>query len=221
MIAELNPYFYDVHGKRQSWPGRKQRRAGFRPTLPLGGNLTHPLKVKCANMEDVRLFLHSCRHRSDERRHRKDKYDHWQPPQEFEVSRTGDCVDFALWVWRQLLDMGYAARFTGGKSGKFGEGHAWVTFEKEGKFYLVEPQLWPLGLRMPRLSTLRYHPSTSVAWDGKKISYYEHEDRRVEPPFRILPQLVAEWLFIYARAWLRAIPRVPLALARKVLRRKE
>lgn len=215
MITELIPEFYDIQGHKQFRPGREQRRAGFRPTSPMGRNLTQPLKVRCANLEELRQFLRTCRYRPDVRRHRKDRYDHWQPPEEFETSRTGDCVDFALWVWRQLLDMGYVARFAAGKSGKFGEGHAWVTFERDGKFYLVEPHLWPLGLRMPQLSTLRYHPLTSVGWDGKKITYYEHEERRVEPSFSILPRLVAEWLYLYGRFWLRVIPRIPLALARK------
>jgi hypothetical protein len=30
---------------------------------------------------------------------------------------------------------------TGGQAGKLREGHAWVTFEKDGRFYLLEPRL--------------------------------------------------------------------------------
>ena len=32
--------------------------------------------------------------------------------------------------------MRFRARFVGGKAGKFGAGHAWVTFEKNGKYFL-------------------------------------------------------------------------------------
>ncbi len=141
--------------------------------------------------------------------------DHWQPPEDFEKTKTGDCVDFGLWAWRQVLAMGYPARFVGGKSGKFGEGHAWVTFEKDGKHFLLEPQMRILGLRMPRIATLRYHPRVSVAWDGKKILYFEHEDRSTEPPLREVPGLVAEWLWIWSRFWMRFSYRFPLTLARR------
>jgi hypothetical protein len=37
------------------------------------------------------------------------KLDYWQPPEDFEKRKKGDCEDFALWTWRQLLDMGYGA----------------------------------------------------------------------------------------------------------------
>jgi hypothetical protein len=217
MIVEIFPQLYDVHGRKVFRPRGFQRRRGFRPTFPMARNLTQPLKTTCANFSEMRKFLATCR---PSRAEKSDKRDYWQPPDEFEVTRTGDCVDFALWAWRQVLAMGYQARFAGGKAGKFGEGHAWVTFEKEGRFYLLEPQRWPLGLRMPRVATLRYHPLVSVGWDGEKVSYFEHEKRDAEPPLRELPGLVAEWLSIWIRFWVRVAPRIPLVLARRMFRRK-
>jgi hypothetical protein len=142
--------------------------------------------------------------------------DYWQPPEKFEKAKTGDCVDFGLWAWRQILGMGYPARFVGGKSGKFGEGHAWVTFEKDGKHFLLEPQLRHLGLRMLQISTLRYHPRVSVAWDGKKVQYFEHQDRHTDPPLRSVPGLVAEWILIWTPVWMRLSYRLPLALLRRI-----
>jgi len=112
--------------------------------------------------------------------------------------------------------MGYPARFAGGSAGKFGEGHAWVTFERNGKTFLLEPQRRNFGLRLPRISTLLYHPETSVTWDGKKISYYIHEKRDTNPPFRRLPALVGEWMYLWGRFWVWALPRFPLALARQI-----
>jgi hypothetical protein len=211
MIAEIFPELYDTQGRRVFSTGTRERRLGFRPTAPMGSYLTEPLRTECKDFADMRKFLLTCRWRDMREVQRRD---YWQPPEEFEMTREGDCVDFGLWAWRQVFSMGYRAHFTGGKSGKYGEGHAWVTFEKDGRWYLLEPQLRGLGLRMPRLSTLRYHPKVSVAWDGKKVLYFDHQDRNTEPRLRALPALVLEWLVIWSRYWLRLSYRLPVALIR-------
>lgn len=206
MIAQIFPQFYDTQGHKILLTGRSERRWGFRPTHPMAMYATQPLKVKCATFEDVRHFLRTCRYSS----RGSPKKDYWQPPGKFEETRTGNCVDLALWVWRQLLEMGYRARFTGGKAGKFGEGHAWVTFKTDTGTFLLEPQMWPLGLRMPRVLTLRYHPRISVVWDGKRTTNYEHENRDSNPPLQMVPALGAEYFSIYAAFWLKVAPRIPL-----------
>jgi hypothetical protein len=211
MMAEIFPALYDVHGRRVLNPGANARQMGFRPTAPMGSFATDPLETECKNLEEMRKFLMTCRGRN---MHATQSRDHWQAPSQFEKTKAGDCVDFGLWAWRQVLAMGYPARFVGGKSGKFGEGHAWVTFEKNGRHFLVEPQLRPLGLRMPRISTLRYHPKVSVVWDGKKIQYFEHEDRSTDPPLRLLPALLAEWLLIWAGFWIQFLYKVSIGLPR-------
>lgn len=167
----------------------------------------------CKDFAGLRKFLSACRWQ-DMREFQK--HDYWQPPEEFEETKVGDCVDFGLWAWRQVLDMGYTARFVGGKAGKFGEGHAWVIFEKGDRWFLLEPQLRGIGMRMPRISTLRYHPKVSVAWIDGKVQYFEHEDRNTDPPLRDLPGLVAEWVLIWTRFWIRFSYRFPLAVARRI-----
>jgi hypothetical protein len=216
MIAEIFPDLYDIHGRRVFHPGTRGRRMGFRPTAPMGRYMTQPLKTVCKDFAEMRKFLSNCRGRDMSEIQRRD---YWQPPEEFEKTRVGDCVDFGLWTWRQVLAMGYPARFVGGKAGKFGEGHAWVTFEKDGKWYLLEPQFAILGLRMPRISTLRYHPRVSVAWDGEKIQYFDHEDRNTDPPLRRVPSLLAEWAAIWTPFWVRFSYRFPIALVRRIWRR--
>lgn len=215
MIAELFPEFYDVHGRRILRPGRTQRRGGFRPTFPMGRYLTAPLEHRCGDFADMRKFLRSCRY-SDADRY--DKTDYWQPPEEFEKTRTGDCADFAAWAWRQVLNMGYPARFVVGRAGKFGEGHAWVTFERDGKSYLLEALSSVVGLQLPRISTLRYHPSTSASWEGESVCYYAHAERDTNVPLRLLPSLVGEWIFIWARFWARVGPRIPYTILRRALK---
>jgi hypothetical protein len=151
----------------------------------------------------MRTFLSGCKYISDQEQF--GKKDYWEPPEDFEKTRKGDCEDFALWAWRQLLQMGYPARFVAGTASRYGEGHAWVTFQKDGKNFILEPLYWPLGEKMARLSTLRHRPRFSVEWDGSSIHYYSHEERKYNPTLLELFPLVAEWLSIYTRYWL-ALP---------------
>jgi hypothetical protein len=216
VIAEIFPEHYDVHGRRIPSPGTRARRLGFHRLAPMGSYLTQPLQTHCKDLEEIRQLLCKCRAR---RRRNMQRRDVWQLPEQFEKSKMGNCVDFGLWTWHQLVDLGFAARFVVGKAGKFGAGHAWVTFERDGKHFLLEPQLRVVGLRMPRISSLRYHPKVSVAWDGKRILYYEHEDRSTEPPLRSVPGLVAEWLAIWIPFWVRVSYRIPIGLLRRLAAR--
>lgn len=116
--------------------------------------------------------------------------------------------NFSLWTWREFLAMGYDARFVAGRHGRYGIGHAWVTFKKDGKRYLVEPQLRFVGETFPRLSTLRYQPKFSVAWDGEKVSFYSHGPSKMELSPRVLIPLIPEWIWGWSRFLLWAAPRI-------------
>ncbi len=54
---------------------------------------------------------------------------------------------------------------------------------------------------MPRLSTLRYHPRFSVAWDGSQLSYYSHEAGKGTPPVLKLIAFVPDWLIFWVFVW--------------------
>lgn len=213
MIAEIIPESYDVAGRKVFRPDTK-RRSGFRPTFPIGRYLSQPLAYHCTDMLDLWRFLVKCDYVSDEEQF--GRKDYWQPPEEFEKTKKGDCEDFSLWCWRQLLEMGYAARFVIGQAGKYGEGHAWVTFEKDAKNYLLEPLSWPAGLRLPRLSVIRYYPRFSVSWDGHSILYYEHQDMKFHPSAKQVLFLVSEWTFFWTSFWLK----IPLKIGRRIIRRQ-
>lgn len=180
MIAEILPESYDVAGRKVFRPDSR-RHSGFQPTFPVGRYLSQPLKHPCKDFIELRRFLAHCEYVSDKEQF--GKRDHWQAPELFEESKKGDCEDFALWSWRQLLEMNYAARFVVGRAGRYGDGHAWVTFEKDGKHYLLESLGWAFGLTLPRLSVIRYKPKFSVGWDGKNVSYFEHEDKKFAGSF--------------------------------------
>ena len=202
MIAEIIPGTYDAAGHKTLDPDL--RRKGFHPTFPMGRYVSQPLAIHCKTIEEVRQFLRICQPVSDQELF--GKRDYWQPPEEFEKLRKGDCDDFAIWTWRQLLEMGYESRVVFGRSGRYGSGHAWVTFEDHGKTFLVEPMLNFLGPTFPRLLTLRYHPALSAKWDGKKISFYAHVDTKASISSKPYLALIPEWFAFWTYYWTIFIP---------------
>lgn len=205
MIAEVIPAAYDAVGKKVFRPF--DRRKGPRPTFPLGRYVSQPLAFHCQSLEEVREFLMGCEYVSDKELFDKEEY--WQPPEDFENRKKGDCEDFAFWTWRQLMGLGYDARVVFGQHGRYGSGHAWVQFIQDGKCFLVEPLCRRLGLSLPRLSTLRYRPRFSVAWDGEKLAYYQHREDSSRPPVTDLARLLPEYAFTCGLFWLGSPLRIP------------
>ena len=82
--------------------------------------------------------------------------------------------------------MGYNARFVIGFMGKYDTPHAWSTYEKDGKTYILEPQAARISKKLPRLNLTRYKPINSVCWDGTNLQYYAHEKKPIfTTPFTI------------------------------------
>lgn len=204
MIAEVIPAAYDALGKKVFRPF--DRRRGPRPTFPLGRYVSQPLSVHCHSVEEVRQFLSECKYVSDKELF--DKEDYWQPPEDFEKLKKGDCEDFAFWTWRQFMDLGYDTRVVFGRSGRYGSGHAWVQFVQDGKCFLVEP-LWPPRMNLPRLSTLKYQPRFSVACDDEKLTYYQHRKDSSHLPVVDVVRLLPEYIFIWGRFWLGSPLKIP------------
>ena len=213
MIAEVFPETYDTLGRKVLHPD--WRRKGLHATAPMGRYVSQPLTVKCESIADIRKFLCTCKYVPDEVQF--GKKDYWQPPDEFEKNKRGDCDCFALWTWREFLALGFDARFVLGRSGRYGEGHAWVQFAKDGKHFLVDPTWARAGNTMPRLSTLRYQPRFSVAWDGNRLSYYSHEANRTIPPVLKLISFAPDWLIFWVWAWAWALVLWPRYLYRRIL----
>jgi hypothetical protein len=214
MIAEIIPETYDAVGKQVSPP---PRRTGLRPTFPMGRYVSQALTIKCDTVAKVREFLIGCKYVSDKELFGKDEY--WQPPEEFEKRKQGDCEDFALWTWRQLLAMGYEARFIGGSAGRYGSGHAWVEYVQDGKWCLLEPLYCKIGEAMPRLSTIRYEPRLSVSWDGAKIRYFAHQKPESRIGWTLLVPLVWDYLLFWGWFWMKNFYRLPM-LGWKILRKR-
>jgi hypothetical protein len=213
MIAEVIPEIYDATGRPVSRPFERHR--GLHSTFPFGRYLSQPLSVQCHSIADVRKFLAGCKYVSDKEQFGKDDY--WQPPEEFEKRKKGDCEDYALWTWRQLLSMGYDARFVAGRSGRFGSGHAWVEYFQDGKCFLVEA-LANRVTTFPRLSTIRYSPRFSVTWDGKTVRYFAHTKPASSLKLSTVAPMVADYLIFWTWFWVANSYRLP-QLAWKMLRR--
>jgi hypothetical protein len=220
MIGEITPSIYDVAGRPVSSVTRKHQRL-FHGTFPMGRYVSQPLTKSCSSIKEVRRFLSECEYVSDKEQFNKDDY--WLPPEEFEKRKKGDCEDFALWTWRQLLSMGYKSRYVVGRAGRYGEGHAWVTIERDGKHFIVEPLAW-VGESLPRLSVIRYEPRGSVEWDGKRLRYFIHDRPEGSIPLIEFAWFGEEWLFFWSKFWLYFLYRLcllPYLILRRFLRKKQ
>jgi hypothetical protein len=210
MVAKFIPGACDLEGTAVLKPRAKH---GFRPTFPMETYLTQPLTLRCQDLHQIRQFLCHCRYVSDKSQFRT--ADYWMPPEEFERRRRGDCDCAALWAWRQLLDLGYEARFVVGQAGALGWCHAWVTFKQGDEWFVLEPFMASLGAEIPRLQTLYYQPGCSASWDGQRLRYYEHK------PVRYVPgswELASLWMeaSIY---WVRHAPRITWWWVRYLVRK--
>jgi hypothetical protein len=215
MIAEVFGNAYDATGRAVFRPS-KRRYVKMSPNFPMGRHVTQPLSVLCMDLSEVREFLLTCRYVSDLEQF--GRRDYWMPPDEFERLRQGDCEDWALWTWRQVMRLGYPARFVYGHAGRYGAGHAWVTFERDGRTFIAESLVaWP-GSTFPRLSTLRYQPMVSISWDGRTLRYFEHRSDRHAVPFVEMAPHIPEWAWYWLRTRTRMCARLCQWLWRRATR---
>jgi Predicted periplasmic protein len=213
MIAEIIPQAYDAKGHQVSQPFL--RRRGPHPTFPMGRYVSQPLTLQCKTIGEVRTFLAGCKYVSDKELF--GKRDYWQPPEDFEKRKKGDCEDFALWTWRQLLNMGFDARFVGGSAGRYGDGHAWVEYFQDGKCFLLEPLYCRVGYTIPRLSTLRYEPQVSISWDGNSLRYFSHKKPASQIAWPTVAQLIPDYIAFWTWFSLKLLLHLP-RIAWKILR---
>ena len=198
MIAKLLPGSLDFEGIPVCRPRKKH---SFHPTFPVEAYFTQPLTVRCWNLYRMAQFLSTCRYVSDSEQF--GIADYWMPPEDFEKSRAGDCDCAAIWTWRQLVEMGYEARYVVGTAGSNNGGHAWVHLKLGEEWHLVEPMAARGGLRFPAIYTFRHKPRISAAWDGERVRYFEHQEVDFKPTTAQLLALIAESGRYKARAYSR------------------
>lgn len=163
MIAELP-------GDRDEWIGQRRRKTHLGNTHPWNRYFNKPLKTKPQTLAEIEAFLCKCKYLSDQKT--RSQSDFWEPPDEFEKRKKGDCEDHAIWAWRHLHDLGYQTRFVLGNCGNW---HAWVHIFVNGRVYLLEAtqkHRW-----FPDVNS--YDAWWSVERTGKKkFAYFLHSENQ-------------------------------------------
>ncbi|NJN54134.1 MAG: hypothetical protein HC804_04875 [Anaerolineae bacterium] len=141
--------------------------------------------VQPATVDELCQWLQACRYISDHEQF--NNRDHWLHPVEFESSRQGDCEDHALWAWRKLVELGLPAEFVVGQAkwtpDQPTEAHAWVTYQQDGRTFLLEATA-KSNLVQPLESTVsRYHPWYSIDQDFQTYQHnrYLDADQKLSP----------------------------------------
>jgi len=91
-----------------------------------------------------------------------------------------------------------------GRSGKYGDCHAWVTYQEKNKHFILEPLL-NFTQHFPQLSTIKYKPKFSCEWNGEKISYFVHNDQSEEIPSLKLIILSIKWILFWSSFWIKNV----------------
>jgi predicted transglutaminase-like cysteine proteinase len=152
------------HGRRATQP-HKMARLQWRERV-----LRARLGVSTRTWADVDRFINRCVYVPDERLF--GTADHWQTPGDFEQNCMGDCEDFALWTWVQLLRQNVNARFVVGACVSWKMNHAWVTtYGAGGRVRVIE--CTPQGYNAPieAKAALEYAPLFSV---DRSLTWYAH-----------------------------------------------
>jgi len=158
----------ELPGGAIQWEGQRRRRTQLGNTHPWNRYFNTPLKTKPQTLVEIESFLSRCKYLSD--RKTRSQSDFWEPQDEFEKRRTGDCEDHAIWAWRHLHDLGFRARFVLGDCDGW---HAWVHIFVNGRVYLLEAtqkHKW-----FPEIKS--YDPWWSVEKIGKKkFAFFQHAE---------------------------------------------
>lgn len=135
--------FYQLDDEKDDWAsklsGLSLRDLGYKAPEKISQILDGESEVQAKSIDDIVDWLLGCQY--EDLAGERNKPSVCQHPVEFEKTRVGICVDFALWTWRKLVELGYATEFVVGERKREGipRQHAWITYVDEHNTYLVEP----------------------------------------------------------------------------------
>ncbi len=95
--------------------------------------------VNCLNLKDVCLWLINCKY--DEQSSFTLDKERWASPFFLEKDKTGNCVDYSLWAWKKLSELGYSVDLFVGEQIGSNENifhHTWVVFKVSDGEILLE-----------------------------------------------------------------------------------
>ncbi|MGQ0650493.1 MAG: hypothetical protein ACT4P7_23385 [Gemmatimonadaceae bacterium] len=158
-------------------------RLPFAPPLPAFGPGSHHefvhylegvSRVVASSPGEIAEWLLQCRYADDPQL--LDEPDHWQHPCTFELVRSGDCEDYALWAWRKLVDASYDAEFVVGTherpDGISGR-HAWVIFREGSQEYVLDGVQRTMAtiVRLRARAAAEYVPQVGVSGNGRRFIF--------------------------------------------------
>lgn len=138
------------------------------------GYLARPCRHSLGTPHAIADFLLHCQYAEDS--DLLDEADHWLHPATFELVRSGDCEDFALWAWRQLAEARFDTAFVVGRRaipGSVPGRHAWVLFRDADGEYLLDGVERSVARIIRPLPDVRdhYEPQVGVGADGRRYVY--------------------------------------------------
>ncbi|VAW38113.1 hypothetical protein MNBD_CHLOROFLEXI01-975 [hydrothermal vent metagenome] len=119
--------------------------------------------VTVRSIDEICSWLKQCKYVRDTELF--DQRDFWQHPSQFEELQKGDCEDHALWAWRKLIELNIPAELVVGRanwSESESGAHAWVTYEENGRSYILEATHKRQLIYPQETVQKQYHPWFSV-----------------------------------------------------------
>lgn len=172
---EVTRWLHHVCGRgltrrKKNWHGRRIPRLKRLQAMTWRADvLGAKLQQQARNIREIDQMINSFQYVSDDRLFKT--ADYWQVPAEFENNRRGDCEDFALWVWVQLLRINIRARFVLGGMYSDELNHAWVhIYDKQG-VQVLECTPRDFNRPIPARSAHEYIPLWSI---DKSLLCYAH-----------------------------------------------
>jgi hypothetical protein len=151
----------------------KPGQFAFGSKKPFSYYLTRQSQVHVNSITEICDWLRQCKYIHDQEQFRET--DVWTHPVDFETSKRGDCEDHSLWAWRKLIKLGYETDLVlGYMKNQFGEDgyHAWVTYEENGRSFLIEPTRKAGPMIFPlKTKSETYRPLFSVNQNLKTYRY--------------------------------------------------
>lgn len=136
--------------------------------------LARPCRIARSTPLAIAEWLLECRYAEDPQL--LDEPDLWLHPVTFELLRCGDCEDFALWAWRQLVDARFDATFVVGIRsipGTIRGRHAWVTYRDVGGEHVLDGVERTVERMIRPVTEVRahYEPQVGVNAEARRFVY--------------------------------------------------
>lgn len=131
--------------------------------------LNSTLDFEAKSISQIDGWINNAKYISDERLYGES--DKWQIPSEFEKLKSGDCEDFALWTWVQLLRMNINARFVLGGLFSNELDHAWVCIYGRNGVKIFECTPSEFNVPIDDRNAPEYMPILSI---DKSLTWYSH-----------------------------------------------